>query len=81
MVIKQLDVQINNLNNKVSDLTTSLESSQREFDGLKAQAKKHDKEKKEDKAVIENLEEKVISQDYCRRKNLRIGGPEERDET
>lgn len=49
MVVKQLTDHINKLDNKVSDLVTSLEFNQREFDDLKSNAKEHEKEKKEDK--------------------------------
>ncbi|KAK3871114.1 hypothetical protein Pcinc_023760 [Petrolisthes cinctipes] len=85
MVVKQMNDQINKLENKVSDLITSLEFTQREVDDLKSNAREHDKEKKEDRTIIEkvvlkvkDLEEKVIYQeDYSRRKNLRISGLEE----
>ena len=88
MVVKQMNDQINKLETKVSDLTTSLEFTQHEVDELKANAREHNKERNEDKAVIENLahkvkdlEEKVIYQeDYSRRKNLRISRLEERKE-
>lgn len=97
MVVKQMYDQINKLENKVSDLTASLEFTQQEVDQLKSNAKEYDKERKEFKTKIENLlqqvessslkikdlEEKVTYQeDYNRRKNLRISGLEERrDET
>lgn len=90
MVVTQMNDQINKLETKVSDLTTSLEFTQHEVDELKAAASDHDRERKEDKTEIENLthkvkdlEEKVIYQeDYSRRKNLRISGLEEQgDET
>lgn len=97
MVVKQLNDQINKLEQKVSDLTTSLEYTQKEVDDLKANVKEHEKEKKEDKMKtdkliqqietsklqVHELEEKVTYQeDYSRRKNLRISGLNERgDET
>lgn len=92
VVVKQMNDQMHNLQSKVTDLTTSLEFSQREIDDLKAHAKEQDKERMEDRANIEKLtklvessnnkikelEEKVIYQeDYSRRKNLRISGLEE----
>lgn len=97
VVVKQMSDQMNKLENKVSDLTASLEFTQNEVDELKAKLKDHDKERKDDKEKInkltqqvessglkiKDLEEKVIYQeDYSRRKNLRISGLEEqRDET
>ncbi len=55
MVVKQMYDQINKLGNKISDLSTSLEFTQREVDDLKSRAKEHDKERKEDKTKIEKL--------------------------
>ena len=90
MVVKQMNDQINKLENKVSDLTTSLEFTQREVDDLKSSARESAKEKKEDKTTIENLvlkvnnlnDKLVYQEDYSRRKNLRISGLEEqRNET
>lgn len=91
-VVKQMQDQINKLENKVSDLITSLEYTQREVDELKSSANQHKTERKEDKLqigkliqqldsstlMIKNLEDKVVYQeDYSRRKNLRISGLEE----
>lgn len=97
VVVQQMGDQIRKLEDKVRDLTTSLEYTQQEVDQLKTNAKEHDKERKEDKTKIEklmqqdessnlkikDLEDKIIYQeDYMRRKNLRISGLEEhRDET
>lgn len=85
LVVKQMSEHINKLENKVSDLTTSLEFTQSEVDNLKTNARELNKERKEDKTTIEKLvqkvkelEEKVIYQeDYSRRKNIRISGLEE----
>lgn len=84
-VVNQMTGQINKLENIVSDLKASLEFSQHEVDGLKSKTKELEKERKEDKTVIEklvlkvkDLEDKVTYQeDYSRRKNLRITGLEE----
>ena len=55
VVVQQMQDQINKLESKVSDLATSLEFTQKEVDELKANAKKQDKERKEDKSTIEKL--------------------------
>ena len=44
IVVKQMNDQINKLEGKVLDLTTSLEFTQREVDDLKSKAKKHGKQ-------------------------------------
>ena len=91
-VVKEMHNQISKLENKISELTTSLEFTQREVDELKSKVKDQDKDRKDDKNKIENLnkqvessnqkvkelEHKVVYQeDYSRRKNLRISGLEE----
>lgn len=86
VVVKQMSDQINKLENKVSDLTTSLEFTQREVDDLKTNKRELEREMKEKNTTIEkltlkvkDLDERVIYQeDYSRRNNLRISGLEER---
>ena len=72
VIVKQMCDQINKLENKVSDLTTSLEFTQQEADVLKAHAKEQDKERKEDKAKIQLLIREVDSS------NLKIKELEEK---
>ena len=45
VVVKQMNTQINKLENKVTDLTTSLEYSQRELDDMKTELKESEKDK------------------------------------
>ena len=78
----------------MSELTSSLEFTQREVDDLKFKAKEHEKERKDAAKTIEKLTEQVESsnmkikeledrtnyqEDYSRRNNLRISGVEERE--
>ena len=92
IVVKQLNDQINKLENRVVDLTTSLEFTQKEVDDLKSQAKDYAKERNETMARINHLHEEVEAsnkknkeledrinhqEDYSRRKNIRISGMEE----
>lgn len=54
-VVKQLNDQIKKLENRVDDLTTSLEFTQKEVDELKSQAKHHAKERVETMAKLYQL--------------------------
>lgn len=45
IVVKQLNNEISKMENRVVDLTTSLEFTQKEVDELKSQAKHHAKER------------------------------------
>lgn len=96
IVVKQMNDHINKLENKVLDLTTSLEFTQREVDDLKSKGKDHEKDNKENKTKINQLTEQLESsnkkikeledrinqqEDYSRRKNIRISGLEERSST
>lgn len=92
IVVQQMNDQINKLEDKVRDLTASLEFTQKEVDDLKNYAKVHEQEKKETKTKInqltdevkvsniknKELEDKINKQeDYSRRKNVRITGMKE----
>lgn len=92
LVVKQMNDQMRKLEGTVSDLTTSLEFTQREVDDLKSTVKIYEKEKLEANAKIEKLtdviesssfkmkelEERINYQDdYSRRNNIRISGVEE----
>ena len=94
IVVKQMNDQINKLEGKVSDLTTSLEFSQREVEDLKANTKEYEKEKKEDRMKLEKLKEHFeasnvkikqledrlnYQEDMSRRKHIRFSGIEERE--
>ena len=96
IVVKQMNDQINKLEGKVLDLTTSLEFTQREVDDLKSKAKEHEKQQEANdikfnqlhdqvessNKIIKELEERINHQeDYSRRKRLRISGMEERGST
>ena len=87
IVVKQMNDQIHKLEDKVRDLTASLEFTQKEVDDLKNYAKVHEQEKKETKTKINQLTDEVKSsniknkeledrinmqEDYSRRKNVRI---------
>ena len=87
MMVKQMNDQINKLEDKVSDLITSLEFTQREVDDLKATNKDYEKERIEAKNNIDKLNEQVKSsnekikeledkinyqEDYSRRKNVNV---------
>lgn len=93
VVVKQMNDQIYKLEGKISDLTSSLEFTQREVDDLKHNAKDYDKEKQDAKVKIEKLNEQIdtyntkikeledrlnYQEDYSRRNNVRISGVEER---
>ena len=54
-VVKELHDQIRKRKNKISDLTARLEFTQREIDELKSNAKDCDKEREDDKNIIEKL--------------------------
>lgn len=80
VVVKQMNDQITKLESTISDLTTSLEFTQRELDDMKSEIKEYVKEKKDAKMRMDQLEERVnYQEDYNRRKNVRINGVEERD--
>ena len=49
VVIKQMNDQMAKMDNKISDLTTSLEFTQREVDELKKNIKTHEKEQNDAK--------------------------------
>ncbi|KAK3892147.1 hypothetical protein Pcinc_003983 [Petrolisthes cinctipes] len=77
MVVNQMNDQIKKLEGKVSDLTVSLEFTQREVDELKSDIKEQTKSSHE---KIKQLEERInYQEDYSRKKNVRISGVEERD--
>lgn len=92
VVVKQMTDRMNQLESKASELTTSLEFSQREIDDLKSSKKECEKELKAANSKIENLlaqldsnsgkikqlQDKVnYQEDYSRRNNIRINGMEE----
>lgn len=92
VVVKQMTDRMNQLENKATELTVSLEFSQREIDDLKSSKKECEKELKDANVKIENLlvqldstNEKVkqlhdkvnYQEDYSRRNNIRIYGIEE----
>ncbi|KAK3893299.1 hypothetical protein Pcinc_002855 [Petrolisthes cinctipes] len=77
VVVKQMNDQIKKLEGKVSDLTVSLEFTQREVDELKSEIKEQTKSSHE---KMKQLEERInYQEDYSRKKNVRISGVEERD--
>ncbi|KAK3889136.1 hypothetical protein Pcinc_006877 [Petrolisthes cinctipes] len=77
IVVKQMNDQIKKLEGKVSDLTVSLEFTQREVDELKTEIKEQTKSSHE---KMKQLEERInYQEDYSRKKNVRISGVEERD--
>ncbi|KAK3868779.1 hypothetical protein Pcinc_025817 [Petrolisthes cinctipes] len=77
MVVNQMNDQIKKLEGKFSDLTVSLEFTQREVDELISDIKEQTKSSHE---KIKQLEERINHQeDYIRKKNVRISGVEERD--
>ncbi|KAK3871051.1 hypothetical protein Pcinc_023786 [Petrolisthes cinctipes] len=77
MVVNQMNDQIKKLEGKVSDLTVSLEFTQREVDELKSDIKEQTKSSHE---KIKQLEERInYQEDYSRKKNVRISGVEVRD--
>lgn len=93
IVVKQMTDQISKLQGTVSDLTASLQFTQREVDDLKSTVKAYEKDKKETNVKINNLNEQLESEnkkikemeekqnkqeDYSRRKNVRITGVAER---
>ena len=61
IVVKQMNDQIHKLEDKVRDLTASLEFTQKEVDDLKNYAKVHEQEKKETKTKINQLTDEVKS--------------------
>lgn len=94
IVVTQMNGHIDKLEGKVSDLTSSLEFTQREVDDLKSTAKEYEKEKKDFTKKIDQLTEQVESsamkikeleertnyqEDYSRRNNVRISGVEEHE--
>lgn len=91
-VVKQMNDRIMKLESTVSDLTTSLQFSQREIDDLKSTIKEHEKEKQMikgkmdqqtsiinlNKSEIEGLGERCnYMENFSRRNNVRITGVEE----
>ncbi|KAK3890961.1 hypothetical protein Pcinc_005128 [Petrolisthes cinctipes] len=91
-VVKQMNDRIMKLESTVSDLTTSLQFSQREIDDLKSTIKELGKEKQfikvkmdQQAAVINSSKSEIVSlgercnymEDYSRRNNIRISGVEE----
>ena len=92
VVIKQMNDQMAKMDNKISDLTTSLEFTQREVDELKKNIKTHEKEQNDAKITKEKLTQQVETsdlkiselvgrvnqqEDYSRRMNVRFIGVEE----
>lgn len=55
IVVKQMNDQINKLEGKVLDLTTSLEFTQREVDDLKSKAKEHEKQQEANDIKLNQL--------------------------
>lgn len=55
IVLKQMNDQINKLEGKVLDLTTSLEFTHREVDDLKSKAKEHEKQQEANDIKLNQL--------------------------
>ena len=53
--MKEMNDQINKLEGKVLDLTTSLEFTQREVDDLKSKAKEHEKQQEANDIKLNQL--------------------------
>lgn len=93
IVVNQLNSQIKNMEDRVSEVTRSLEFTQSEMDGLKQEVKNLQENKRKDEANIRSIKqqnENLVTQvkgleercnyqeDYSRRNNLRLSGVMER---
>ncbi len=92
VVVKSFTERVHKLEGNVSDLTASLEFSQKEIDSLKTSIKTYEAERVANKATIDKLSQDINStqikikdmedrincqEDYSRRNNIRISGVEE----
>ena len=88
-----MEMLVKQMNERISDLTTSLEFTQREVNDLKSSVKNYEKEKQDTKAMMSKLADEIESsnlkikdlearinyqEDYSKRNNVRISGVKER---